>query len=81
MPPRLAPTRAASRTARPAPSQVQPVAPLVPLGVTTQKAGLTSEQGAAADRRAHSRRHLLVVEQDRAPAGGRRAACRGSSAG
>eukprot|EP00966_Prymnesium_polylepis_P203029 4703817-Prymnesium_polylepis.1 len=36
---------------------------------------------ASADHRAHSRRHLLVVDHGRAPAGGRRAACRGSATG
>ena len=38
---------------------------IVPIGGPTQKAGLTCEDSAA-DRRAHSRWHLLVVEHDRA---------------
>eukprot|EP00966_Prymnesium_polylepis_P071182 1653139-Prymnesium_polylepis.2 len=47
--------------------------------LTTAKAGRTRE-GSAAGRRAHSRRHLLVVDHDRAPTGGRLGACRGSAA-
>eukprot|EP00966_Prymnesium_polylepis_P056919 1317807-Prymnesium_polylepis.1 len=66
MPPRLPPPRA-PQPALPALPKFSRIAPIVSIGVTTVKAGRTRE-GSAADRRVHSRRHLLVVEHDRAPA-------------
>ena len=72
------PTSAASRTARP--PKVQPIAPIGVDQPTTLEAALTRACSSTVSR-AHSRRHLLVVDHDRAPAGGQREACRGSAAG
>eukprot|EP00966_Prymnesium_polylepis_P159428 3684482-Prymnesium_polylepis.1 len=74
MPPRLLPHE--RRIPHCPPSQLQPIAPIVPIGGPKQKAVRTRE-GSAADRRANPRRHLLIVEHDRAPAGGRRGAWAG----
>eukprot|EP00966_Prymnesium_polylepis_P105258 2437704-Prymnesium_polylepis.2 len=68
MPPRSLPHERRIPHCPPSPQLLQLIAPLVPLGVTTAKAGCTSEDSAAV-RRAHSWRHLLVIDHDRAPAG------------